>query len=266
MDTLGIAELQSPLTGTLLHEAQPQNLESLNKRLEWFLHLDRDADALREELATWDVDVVVEIKQELNRQLGVATAAQERSMDQRLADQLVSPFIQRISDAIIIAVPIRTPLGFIRWRAMNRILIQASVVFLKSLAHGHPMRASAAVGIGCVTASGSLLGPVLQEAYQLEHNPPRLLAATSHADRDGASMCLAMLYQDESGEHAVDYAGSSDTELSRLIRPALAKSLNQLERWRADKSPRGIAISTGWERTVRYLRSRLLVAGTPSGW
>ncbi|HEX2838868.1 MAG TPA: hypothetical protein VHN77_12170 [Phycisphaerales bacterium] len=280
-----------------MKDVTPVELQPLSERAEWFEWLDKNAQKLRESLSVELPQLTAaEVEREINAKLGPPTPAQRSDYLNRLSDAVTDALVQRMSDAIVVAVPLQTKAGRLNARGVMRLMTNASSQFLSSMARGIPMRGAATVGIGMISQNGALLGPVLQEAYDLERLPPKNLRSkeecgkqpknwcrlvvsdelygwledfTSSADlfeREAARECLKFIIQDESREWVIDYAGSSVPVTRQLVTLAYKTATTNIELASKSANPDSKLHAEAWQHVAQYLGSKLHVSGSAMGW
>lgn len=280
MDRLGTKEVHQPLVGRFLREITNREFEPLERELEWSKNLDKWASELEQSAKAFPENAKKLAMEDVNRFLGPPTKQEQLKIEERIRDAVkIEIHVQRISDALIFATPLNTPMGLVNTRGIAHVMGWSSSTFLASLAAGFPLRAAAAVGVGRITSNNSLIGPVLQEAYLLEQEQPpgtvngkrisnwsrfrvsqkfvefvsECKKSNDYSDRQCGNICEEFFIEDVTCTTVVNYAARHVPSRNELVCHAYRTAMLQIDRLSGLENA---SRRTGWERVMHFLRDQ----------
>jgi hypothetical protein len=214
----------------------------------------------------------------MDRETSLGNVSEEHR--QRL-NQILGPKIQRFlfSDSMLYFMPLDEQEGTIPTLRLDDLMSAAANVFIGGLADGSATRGGLEIGIAANFPRMGIYGPALYKAYELENNIaqyPRVVIGSEFHEyliasfedpsntEDGvlrrryARKCLDLIYQDNDGVLALDYAGEAVRKkypgLGPLIISAMEFAQSELARFQREHNDKLIERYT---LLVSYLSDRV---------
>lgn len=196
-------------------------------------------------------------------------------------NQILGPPIERFlfSDSMLYYMPLYDREGAIPTIRLHDLMGAAANVFIGGLSDGNPSRGGLEIGVVGKFHRIGIYGPGLYKAYELESNVaryPRIVIGLDLHDyltssfedptetkeaalkRNYARQCLDLIYQDNDGLLALDYAGEAIRKsypgLAPLLENAMTFSQSELARFQREKNDK---LVQRYMLLVNYLNDRI---------
>lgn|GEM_PF-2507771 len=196
-------------------------------------------------------------------------------------DQMLGPPIERFlfSDSMLYYMPLYDREGAIPTIRLNDLMGAAANVFIGGLSDGNASRGGLEIGVAGEFHRIGIYGPGLYKAYELESNVaryPRIVIGFDLHDylissfedptetkeaglkRNYARKCLDLIYQDNDGVLALDYAGEAVRKAFPGLEPLIAGAMNfsqsELKRFQRENNDK---LVQRYVLLVNYLDDRI---------